>query len=228
MASTALGCAKVCLGLSVSGIILLSVWGVLLVTHSLTFVEVPDAKKTRGGVGCFIAAALYVVTAAASAFVLAKYKDGSPSAREFGLLHKYTRMSEFGRDHDNDNDTSHHAARRHHHPTFSRPNSVSSSASNRQVVTSELSRRSPPSRSSAALQSDVDISPLSDPYSSLTTHKNNKPSARVKGQPYLTSRGSSSPKSMSITHQDLLSDESPLTEAKIDKAKDDERYVDFL
>eukprot|EP00923_Selenidium_pygospionis_P018807 GHVN01032837.1.p1 GENE.GHVN01032837.1~~GHVN01032837.1.p1 ORF type:complete len:370 (-),score=69.51 GHVN01032837.1:1155-2264(-) len=83
--SVAHGCAWVCLGLSASAVCLLSVWGVLLVTHSMSFPEVPVAAKTRGGIVCFVAAGMYFLTGAISLIVILMNRKEDRTSRYIEL-----------------------------------------------------------------------------------------------------------------------------------------------
>eukprot|EP01068_Selenidium_serpulae_P019846 Selendium_serpulae@DN7358_c0_g1_i1.p1 len=89
------GCAAVCLGVSVAGVVLLVSWGLLLVFHSLgSFPDLPDDMWTKAGYGCFITACLYFVTGVLSLIVYLRFRNDKVVAREISMRRRYTKMSD--------------------------------------------------------------------------------------------------------------------------------------
>jgi len=57
--------AKTCIGLAAFAVVLLPLWGVLLVTKSMSF-DIPDDRKVNCGISCFASAVVYAIIGYAS------------------------------------------------------------------------------------------------------------------------------------------------------------------
>uniref|UniRef100_A0A0G4FDX2 Uncharacterized protein n=1 Tax=Chromera velia CCMP2878 TaxID=1169474 RepID=A0A0G4FDX2_9ALVE len=72
-------CAGCCGLLSITGVIILGVWGTMLVLDQPEIEVAPGTDKVATGFSCYIAVAMYAATAAGCFWYLRKQKQGRAS-----------------------------------------------------------------------------------------------------------------------------------------------------